>query len=575
MSEITSEFNNVIIGTPATKGVAIGRVHLLSHSELSLTEGQIDPAQMATELDKIKFAKEEIKKELLITKKIASTQKQAEIELILDTQLQILVDPELENQIQFHIYEQRMAADRAIWDSFQYFIDLLEKSRNQYMLERIPEINEIRNRLIRTLHQKHEPFEIEQGSILVSDEVTPSEVIQASKQNVKGIITDRGGLTSHSAIIAHSLDIPMIIGAKNCFKKVQNDNLVIIDADQGLFYIAPDQELVDRYQRRIRDSEKEKAKQLKILTETDTLACGTPFILQANIELVEEIDQVKAFRAHGIGLLRTESLLMGESETGSIDTQQSFYTTILNKCNEEVVIRLFDIGGDKLLGPQAVESNPFLGWRGVRVLLDRIDLLTDQLTAIYTVSAHYPGRIKILVPMISWLEEWFKIREVIDDVKQTLMSNQIPFDNTIPVGAMVEVPSMIVQADKFAKYVDFFSIGTNDLTQYILAVDRGNTLISHLYQQIHPSIFRAVSYAVRAANNNKKEISVCGESASNPYAAMAYLGLGIKKLSMTPNEIPNVKAKLRSVTLEQCKELAKKLFNAETLDDVKQIIQQY
>jgi phosphotransferase system enzyme I (PtsI) len=209
------------------------------------------------------------------------------------------------------------------------------------------------------------------------------------------------------------------------------------------------------------------------------------------------------------------------------------------------------------------------------VLLDKKDLLRDQLRALLTVSGEYPGRIRILVPMISWVEEMIEIREEVELMKQILKKEKTVVDEYIQVGAMVEVPSMVVQADKFANYSDFFSVGTNDLTQYTLAVDRGNTLISHLYQQIHPAVFRAVAYAVRAANSRQMSISVCGEAASNPMAAMAFVGLGIHNLSMTPNEIPTVKSKLRSVTYQECKSFASQLLNASTMNDVREIIARF
>lgn len=564
----------VLKGTPVAGGITSGNVYRLCHADVRLKSDEIKSEQVGEHLHKYEDAIERLHDELKLTQRLAALQKQSDSELIIDTQIQILLDPDLEEQITDHIQSKLLPADRAIWDAFQLYIDLIEQTRNDIMIERIPDIRDVRNRLIRFVQRSSGEFMFSQGSVIVADEITPSEVIHASRNKVKGLVCNTGGLTSHSAILAHAMEIPMVIGVKHATSNVKNGELIALNADNGEVYIRPDEALLDDFLIKEADRKEERSKLMSVLAEPNTLSCGHKFELLANMEFSEEIPTCKKYKPQGIGLLRTESLILSDDQALDEEKQLEFYRTMAEAVDKKVLtIRLFDIGGDKLNPFEKQESNPFLGWRGVRVLLDKPNILHDQLRAILRVSGEYPDQVRILVPMISWVEEMQAIHAAVAKVKEELDKDDLKYDPFIKVGAMVEVPSMVVQADKFANHVDFFSVGTNDLTQYILAVDRGNTLISHLYQQIHPAVFRAVAYAVRAAKSKQVDISVCGEAASDPIASMAFLGLGINRLSMTPNEIPRVKDKLRKVSFEDCKQLTTELLNAESMAEVKQIIE--
>jgi phosphotransferase system enzyme I (PtsI) len=562
-------------GTSAAKGVAVGQAQLLCHDDLTISEDTIEKAEVDNHIFLFEKAVSKLDDDLALTRRLSRLDSFPESEDIIETQQIILHDPELNDQVR-NLIKGHHTAERAIWEAFQIYIDLLEQTRNETMFQRLTDIREVRDRLIRILLRQNEDFQFQKGAILVADEITPSEVIHAVRNKVKGLVCNTGGLTSHSAILAHAMELPMLIGVKKATTQIAKGDWIALNADSGEVIFRPEESVLKEYAEFEQEIARKKEELMSVIDEPNELKCGHRISLQANIEFQEELPGYATYKPQGVGLLRTESLILSTENALDVDCQIDFYRTILSSTgDDEITIRLFDIGGDKLNAYEKKEANPFLGWRGVRVLLDKKDLLRDQLRALLTVSGEYPGRIRILVPMISWVEEMIEIREEVELMKQILKKEKTVVDEYIQVGAMVEVPSMVVQADKFANYSDFFSVGTNDLTQYTLAVDRGNTLISHLYQQIHPAVFRAVAYAVRAANSRQMSISVCGEAASNPMAAMAFVGLGIHNLSMTPNEIPTVKSKLRSVTYQECKSFASQLLNASTMNDVREIIARF
>lgn len=552
-------------GIVASKGIAIGKAHVLNHEEIHLSESKIEATQCDVEWKRIQEAIEIIEKEINLTREMAQRSKNAEVDLIIETQLQILSDPELMEQAQYQLFTLLNPADVSLWQAFQQFIDIMEHSRNDYMLQRIPDIKEIRDRLIRAVQQHHTEADLSENSILVADWVAPEEVVLAHQSGVKAIICNQGGLTSHAAIIAHAMDLPMIIGLKFITRMVKDDDLLIVDALEGRVYLQPNEELIRTFKKLEEEERAKKTIHLQVIQRPNQLTCGSPFTLRANLEFLEEVDNVKRFGCDGIGLLRTESLLLTDGDALSETGQIRFYSQILESVEGSVTIRLFDIGGDKFLGRLQPEPNPFLGERGIRYLLSNRDLLRCQLRAILQVAQKYPGRIKLLVPMLAIIEEWHAFKMEFDDIQTELG----PVD--IQLGAMVEVPSLIVQADQFSKYVNYFSIGTNDLTQYIMATDRGNPLVANLYDPLQPAVFKGIKWMYVAAERNHKPLSVCGEAASNPFIAVALVGLGINELSMTPNAIPEVKRALTSVSLKEAQAIAQQILACETVSEVREV----
>jgi len=565
----------IVKGITASKGIATGRVQLINHQDIHLQEVRISESQVEDEINKFEVAVERVKQEIHLTREIAKERKNEEAELIIETQLQILDDPELIVQTHCQIADELFAADKALWTAFQQFLEVLEHSRNDYMLQRLPDIKEIRDRLIRAVQQNTKQTDLKDAAIIVSDWVTPSEVLLAHKSGVKAILCNQGGLTSHATIVAHAMELPMIIGLKAITRLVHDGDCVIVDAIGSKVIINPQFSTIRSYKEHEEKEQKRKLLRELYIQKACLTSCGEPFTLRANLEFVEEIQNVNRYRCDGIGLLRTESLLLADVEAISEKGQIHFYRQIVSESEGPITIRLFDIGGDKLSARRQPEQNPFLGERGIRFLLANPDLMKSQLRAILTVAREYPGRIKILVPMLAVLDEWFAFKQIYLDIRSEIGMNEDEVFQQISLGAMVEVPSLIVQGDQFSKYVDFFSIGTNDLTQYIMATDRGNPAVANLYDSFQPAVLRAIKWMKVAAEKKHIPLSVCGEAASDPVFALTLLGLGITELSMTPNSIPSVKQILLQYSISEAEELANKLLSCDTVEEVHEIVAPY
>ena len=350
---------------------------------------------------------------------------------------------------------------------------------------------------------------------------------------------------------------------------------MIVDALEGDVIINPDDQLLVQYREKKKRELSRVKKLLKWAKKENITKCGSTFSLRANVEFLEELPKISLYGANGIGLLRTETVLFETSEF-NVKEQVEFYSKVLQATNKEsVTIRLFDAGGDKLINDKSSEANPFLGWRGVRMLLDEPQLLEKQLEAIYRVSGKYMGRLKILIPMVSRLEEIVALKKIAEKVRTELDTGNVTFDAAIPIGIMVEVPSIVMMANKIAAHVDFFSIGTNDLTQYTLAVDRGNEKISNLFDSYHPAIWKMIKMTKEAADMHQIPISVCGEMASKPEAAACLLGMGINDLSMNSSAIPYVKAVICSHTLKELKELSRLVLKEDELEGIHKLFSKW
>lgn len=565
----------VLKGIAACTGIATGRVQLINHQDIHLQEENISEKQIDNEYQKFEEAVNRIKKEIQLTREIAKERNNEEADLIIETQLQILEDPELLVQTHLQITEELNSADKAVWTAFQQFLEVLEHSRNEYMLQRLPDIKEIRDRLVRAIQHTTQQTDLQDSAIIVADWVTPSEVLLAHKSGVKAILCNQGGLTSHAAIVAHALEMPMLIGLRDISRLVTDNECVIVDARHGKAILRPTLSTIRKYKEEEQVEIKLKIERDTVIQRADVTACGEPFTLRANVEFEEELINVERYRCDGIGLLRTESLVLTDVEALSEVGQYQFYSTIVRETEGIITIRLFDIGGDKLSARQQPEKNPFLGERGIRFLLANPDLMRAQLRAILKTAREHPGKIRILVPMVAVLEEWFAFKEVYLSVRSEIGMQNDSLFAPIPLGVMVEVPSLVVQGDQFANYVDFFSIGTNDLTQYIMATDRGNESVASLYDPFQPAVLRAIKWIKFTADKKNIPISVCGEAASNPMFALVLLGMGIKELSMTPNAIPAVKQLLTKITVEQARSITEKVMQCYKMEDVRTLISAY
>ncbi len=560
----------ILNGVAASSGIAIGKGYIYRKPKPVINEDPIDPSSINKHLELFDDARRVIEVELLRLKR----KEVEDVSLqVIDAQIEMVNDPELEQQVKHHIKEQNHSVDYAIKQVFDSYLQMLSQSNNKITQERMIDLEDVRDRLIQVANNYSMELDIEPGSIVIAENISPREVIQFSDYNISALVTDHGGQTSHASILARSMGIPSVVGTKRTCQLVESSSQIIVDGNEGKVIIDPDELQLEKYRSKIKDQQVEEEKLRRIISEPSVTEDGTSFELRANIEFVEELPNVQKYGANGIGLLRTESIYIRKEHFEDQEKQIDFYSEVLDKTNPApVTIRLFDAGGDKFFSMNSDENNPFLGWRGIRMLLDERDLLREQLRAVLTVAGRYPGRVKILVPMVSVIEEVLEVKEEIFSIQGQLMQQGIPVDESIQIGIMVEVPSVAVQAEAFAKQVDFFSIGTNDLTQYTLAVDRGNELISELYQEVHPAIMELIHDCVVAAEKEDIGIAVCGEIASYPKAALCLVGMGITDLSMSPVSIPKVKKLLKTHSREEMEELARKILSSSTTAEVSNIL---
>lgn len=564
----SSEF--VLKGVPASNGIAMGKGYIYRRPKPVINTDKINAGSVTKHLELFDEAKRVIETELVRLKR----KEVDDISLqVIDAQIEMVNDPELEEQVKRLIQKQKHSVDYAVKKVFDSYLEMLKKSKNKITQERIIDLEDVRDRLIQVATNYSIELDIEPGSIVVAEDISPREVIQFSDYNISALVTDHGGQTSHASILARSMGIPSVVGTKRTCQLVESSSQIIVDGNEGMVIIDPDECQLEEYREKIKDQQVEEQKLRRIISEPSVTKDGSSFKLRANIEFAEEIPNVQKYNAEGIGLLRTESIYIRKEHFENQQKQTGFYSDILEKtAPDPVTIRLFDAGGDKFFSMNADERNPFLGWRGIRMLLDERDLLREQLRAILTVAGRYPDRVKILVPMISVMEEVLEVKEEISTIQEELMEEGVPVDESVQVGIMVEVPSVAVKAEAFAKEVDFFSVGTNDLTQYTLAVDRGNELISELYQEVHPAVMKLIHDCVLAARKEDIEIAVCGEIASYPKAALCLMGMGITELSMSPVSIPKVKTLLKQFSRNEMEELAHKILASTTATEVNNIL---
>lgn len=560
----------VFSGRPAAHGIGIGKLWTLRDESSTVHPEKIAESDTVKHLEKFNKARELVSNEY---EKLKYIPEDDELEEIIDAQIQTLYDPEVTSSVKSKIENDHFAVEYAIFSTFNDYIQLMENSGSAWAKDRTIDIVSVRDELIRATKEKKKGYSVKKGEIVFAEEISPTAMVQLSRINIAGIVMEKGGLTSHAVILSQSLGIPCVINVHWNRYDIHNGSDVIIDGTTGQVIINPTWKQKEEYKRRKEDEQKRFEKALEWAKKPDKTECGAEFTLRANIEFLEELPRLNTHGAKGIGLLRTETVLF-ESEEFNIDQQVEFYEKVLEASGQNsVTIRLFDAGGDKILEDSDFEDNPFLGWRGVRMLLDKRKLLKNQLEAIYRVSGHFKGKVKILIPMVSRVDEIRSVKEVCKSVKNNLVHRDIPFDDNIPIGVMVEVPSIALMSEFVAKDVDFFSIGTNDLTQYTLAVDRGNEKISHLFDSFHPAIWRLIKITKESADKHQIPVAVCGEMASKPEAAACLLGMGINDLSMNTGSIPAVKSVLCSHTYKEMKELSDQILETEELNQVHELLE--
>ncbi|KUP22342.1 phosphoenolpyruvate--protein phosphotransferase [Paenibacillus sp. DMB5] len=566
----------MIQGIGAAAGVAIGKAFVLPNWEWSLPDTQVNPVDLAQEFERLYEGIRTSKDEIEFIKKEFREVVGPEESSIFDAHLAILDDPVFMSEIRGIIERQYKAAEVAVKEAIDHFVAMFDLLDDEYMKERAVDIKDVGNRLLKhllgapevTLPSDTQPY------ILVAKELSPSQLAHLNPVYVLGIVTMMGGKTSHSSIMARALGIPLVAGLENKISNpIQTGDMLAMDGDTGIVQLHPDEATIQLYAAR-RDKQQRKKEQLELLATVEAVTKdGVNLHLAGNISSVKELDMALKYGAEGVGLFRTEFLYMDRHSFPTEEEQFEVYKLVAEKVGSStMVIRTLDVGGDKHLDyfqlPE--EQNPFLGYRAIRISLDRTDLFKTQLTAILRAS-HY-GNVKIMFPMISSVEEVQAAKAVLNEVKQDLDQRGIPYNANIPVGIMIEVPAAVMIADLLAEEVDFFSIGTNDLVQYVLAVDRMNEQIAHMYHPYHPAVLRMIRMTVQAARSAGIDISVCGELAADERSLPLWLELGISNLSMSPQALLRVKHRTLNTVASEARETAKACFRYKTSLETEEVL---
>ena len=559
-------------GAGVSPGMACGKIHVVRDDLDDVPRYRIAPSQVPDEIGRFETALIQTRMQILEMQQRIAESIGAKDAAIFDAHLLVVEDRTLIDEVLRKLETELCNVEWVFQEVATRYAETLNKIDDPYLRERALDIQDVTKRVVRNLQGKAPKtfLALSESHILVAHNLTPSDTASMNRANVLGIATDLGSRTSHAAILARSLNIPAVVGLHDITAKLETGQHVLVDGSDGLLIVNPAPETIGHYA----ELESRRARvvaQLKELRTTrSTTRDGRHIVLSANIELPEDVEAVAANGAEGIGLYRTEFLYLNRTTLPTEDEQFETYRKVAERVRPDpLIIRTFDLGGDKL-APGTVditdELNPFLGWRAIRLCLENIDIFKTQLRAILRASA--VGNIKIMFPMISRLEELRGAKAVLAECHEELRRSGVPLDEEIEVGAMIEIPSAAICANVLATEVDFFSIGTNDLIQYTLAVDRVNEKIAHLYEPTHPAILRLLKMIAEAAHAHHIWVGVCGEMAGDVALVPLLLGLGMDELSAGATSVPRVKRAVQSLALPECRELVEETLKLNTSSEI-------
>jgi len=563
-----------ISGIAASAGIAIAKAFRLEHPDYTVTQKTVKNAE--AEIAKLDDALAKSQVELERIKERTLQELGAQKAEIFESHLLILNDPELISPVKDMITNDQVNADYALNETSKQFVSMFENMKSVYLQERAADMKDVTKRILGHLLglNVQNPAEISEEVIVISEDLTPSDTAQLNRKYVKGFTTNIGGRTSHSAIMARSLEIPAVVGTKNVLEQVEPGDLVIVDGLEGQIIVNPSDEVVAEYRDKQVKYDEQRAEWRKLREEPTVSTDGVHVELAANIGTPNDVAGVIDNGGEAVGLYRTEFLYMGRDKLPSEDVQYNAYKTVLEKmAGKPVVVRTLDIGGDKELPYLDLpkEMNPFLGFRAIRLCLDRQDIFRTQLRALLRASVH--GDLRIMFPMIATLVEFRDAKALLEEERANLIGEGVAVADHIQLGIMVEIPSTAVLADQFAKEVDFFSIGTNDLIHYTMAADRMNERVSYLYQPYNPAILRLVDMVIKAAHKEGKWAGMCGEMAGDSVAIPLLLGLGLDEFSMSATSILPARSQISKLSRADMQELAAKALECGTAEEVVALVE--
>ncbi len=566
----------MIKGIGASNGIAIGKAYKLDMPDLTVVKTTISDVE--AENQRFINASAKVRGDLEKIKEFATVNLSEEEAMVFDAHMLVLSDPELVDGVANSIKSNNVNAEVALDEITNAHIAFFESMDDEYFRERAADIKDVKRRLMAALMGKDlpNPSEINEEVVIIAHDLTPSDTAQLNKNLVRGFATDIGGRTSHSAILARSMEIPAVVATNTVTQSVNNGDFVIMDGSQGIIIINPSNEEITEYIKK-RDAFIEYRRELKALKNEKSVTKDNYHVeLAANIGSPKDLESVLENGAEGVGLYRTEFLYMESANLPTEEEQYSAYKEVLEgMAGKPVVVRTLDIGGDKELAAIEMpkEMNPFLGVRAIRLCFQREDIFRTQLRALLRASVY--GNLRIMFPMIATLDEFRKAKKILLEEKEKLVSESIPVSNDFQVGIMIEIPAAAVLADQFAKEVDFFSIGTNDLIQYTFAADRMSTSISYLYQPYNPAILRLIKNVIDASHKEGKWTGMCGEMAGELMAAPLLIGLGLDEFSMSATSILGSRKLIRELNKSEMNKLASEALEKGTYEEVVELVKKY
>lgn len=567
----------VIKGVPASPGIAIGRAYVLENEEIIISRIDIPKAKIRAEVKRFKQALEATHRDLDATENKVLKMLGKEHARLIDTHRLILRDPLITKDVPKRIQDEKVNAEFALSEALEVVNQAFEKMQDEFFRERRHDLFDVGKRLLSHLlkSEKRSLSDVKRPAILVSRNLLPSDTLALKDNNVLGFVTDLGGKTSHTAILAQSMEIPAVVGLSDASHRIKTGDEVILDGEQGLVIIHPSPEAVVKYEKVRQRSLKEEEALERLRGVPAATSDGKRFKMAVNLDAPEELKAVLQLKTDGIGLFRTEYLFLNRTTAPTEEEQTAIYSKVAESLSPNpVTIRTADIGGDRLSqlgleGPKN-EANPFMGLRGIRLFLRHSELLKTQFRSILRATLH--GKVQVMLPMVSSLRELQSARRIFFQAQQELLAEGVALPKKTPLGIMVEIPSAAVLLEHFLEESDFISIGTNDLIQYTLAVDRINEEVAHLYDPYHPAVLRLLRHIVETTHKHGKKVSVCGEMTSDPKAVLLLIGLGVDILSVTPRMFLRVKQVLRSIRYDSVHSAVLKALKLGDSDEIKRLL---